>query len=289
MKDTKNNNLFIKEHLAQLKDAIYGLAVGDALGLPAESQQRGSYHLQEMLGGGIHAQAPGTWSDDTSMTLATCSSIKNEGTLDARDILRQFRGWLYESRYTANGLCFGYGNTTATAIESGTGQASNMDCGNGSLMRIIPLAFLQVSDSEIEAISAITHAHAIPKQACVIYVRFAQALLAKQSPAEALSKLDFERPFHRLGRIACYDKIDINSGGYVIDTLEAALWCLATTHSYKDCVLAAANLGDDTDTTAAVAGGLAGIVYGYQAIPSAWIATLLNKQLIEACLFSNSA
>lgn len=272
-----------------VKDAVYGVAVGDALGVPVEFRARDTYRIDGMTGGGTHNKPAGTFSDDTSLTLATANSIRICGGIDADDMRERYRAWLEEGAYVVDGDVFDVGNTTARALESGLGQAGKRDNGNGSLMRIVPLAFVDgVTDEQIGAVSAITHAHETAKRACVIYVRLAQALLGGTSVEEAIGSLgehDMPAPFDRLPRIASLLRDDIRSTGYVVDTLEAALWCLAATDSFEDAVLTAVNLGDDTDTVGAVAGGLAGIAYGYGAIPPAWIGALRGRGILEASLF----
>lgn len=261
-----------KARATTLRDCIYGQAVGDALGVPYEFRGRGSFECAGMVGGGSHGQPAGTWSDDTSMALATCDSIRETGRIDVRDMRRRFERWYAEGAYTVDGL-FDIGNTTARALSRGRGCDGERDNGNGSLMLILPLAFTDATDDEVRAVSAITHAHATSTEACVDMVRIARRLIAGASIADVAGGLEGV-PGSR-----------IRSGGYVLDTYEAALWCLANTASYAECVLAAVNLGSDTDTTAAVAGGLAGIVYGMDAIPAEWLATLRGKDVIEACLF----
>ena len=143
-------------------------------------------------------------------------------------------------------------------------------------MRIAPLAFTGATDDEVRAVSAITHAHPVSAETCVEMVRVMRALAAGASPEEAIT--DYEV------LLAASEK-DLGSGGFVRDTYCAALWCLAVSGSYEECVLRAVNLGDDTDTTAAVAGALAGIVYGADAIPAAWMGALRGRDIIERCLF----
>lgn len=216
-----------------LRDCVYGQAVGDALGVPYEFRARGTFGCTGMAGHGSHDQPAGTWSDDTSMALATCDSIR----------------------------------------ATGRGRTGERDNGNGSLMRILPLAFAGATGDEVHAVSAITHAHATSCEACVRMVRVARRLIAGEGPRDVA------------GDFVGVPASQIRSGGFVLDTERAALWRLANTSSYAECVLAAVNLGDDTDTTAAVAGGLAGIVYGMEGIPSEWLDALLGKATIDACLF----
>ena len=163
----------------RLREAVYGLAIGDAVGVPYEFKQRGSFQCAGMIGYGTHHQPAGTWSDDTSMTLATCASIKNMGKIDCEDIRRQFEAWFYEKKYTPFGEVFDYGITCSQAIENKKGEEDERSNGNGSLMRILPLAFVpDVTDEQIAEVSAITHAHKISKESCIIYVRIAQEMFA---------------------------------------------------------------------------------------------------------------
>lgn len=270
----------------KMRDAVYGLAVGDALGVPYEFQARDTFHATEPIGGGFHGQLAGTFSDDTSMTLATCESLRaKQGAIDAGDMRARFRAWLERGAYAIDSAVFDVGITTRRALEAGHGLDGEHDCGNGSLMRILPLAFTEANDSEIAQASAITHAHPVACRACAIHVHVARDLAAGATVSEAIARIaDTEAPFDRLPEIASLEREQIRSGGYVVETLEAALWCLATTESYRACVLAAVNLGDDTDTVAAVAGGLAGIVYGMEAIPHAWLDTLRGRDLIERAI-----
>ncbi len=257
-----------------LRDCVYGLAVGDALGVPYEFRGRDTFECSGMVGHGTHDQPAGTWSDDTSMTLATCDSIREKGRIDVDDIRERFVAWYTHDAYTCDRL-FDIGGATSRALSTGRGCAGERDNGNGSLMRIVPLAFV-ANDNEVRAVSAITHAHPTSTEACVRMVHVARGLISGENAwQEAVSEgIDPEKP-----------RDAIASGGYVLHTFEAALWCLANTHSYRDCVLTAVNLGSDTDTTGAVAGALAGIVYGIDGIPQEWLDELRGKDVIESCLF----
>lgn len=257
-----------------LRDCVYGLAVGDALGVPYEFRGRDTFECSGMVGHGTHDQPAGTWSDDTSMTLATCDSIREKGRIDVDDIRERFVAWYTHDAYTCDHL-FDIGGATSRALSTGRGCAGERDNGNGSLMRIVPLAFV-ANDNEVRAVSAITHAHPTSTEACVRMVHVARGLISGENAwQEAVSEgIDPEKP-----------RDAIASGGYVLHTFEAALWCLANTHSYWDCVLTAVNLGSDTDTTGAVAGALAGIVYGIDGIPQEWLDELRGKDVIESCLF----
>lgn len=260
--------------MTKLRDAIYGFAVADALGVPFEFKDRGTFICCDCVGFGTWNKEAGTWSDDTSMTLATCKSIKDKNKIDIEDIRKNFKDWLFNDDFTADGKVFDVGGTTREALTLNQGMDDYYSNGNGSLMRILPLAFTNASDAEIESVSSITHAHEISRKACIDYVHLARKLIA----GEDLEDLGFDE-------IKNKNEDAIQSTGFVLHTLEASIWCILNTNSYKDAVLKAVNLGDDTDTTAAVTGGLAGIIYGYDEIPRKWIDKLKNKKLIDACLF----
>ncbi len=271
----------------ELRNAVYGLAIGDALGVPYEFKERGEFECTEMTGFGAHGQPEGTWSDDTSMTIATAKALKdNEGKVVLYDMVNNFLAWSDSEDFNCNGKLFDIGNATSNALDTGlpgTGERSN---GNGSLMRILPLAFVDCTDHEIREVSAITHAHKISKEACVIYVHIARRLLAGETIQDIIPTLQYDAPFDRLCKINELEEDKIKSSGYVVDTLEASLWVLAKYDNFKDTVLAAVNLGDDTDTTGAVAGGLAGIVYGLDdAFVQDCMDVLRGKEIIDKCLW----
>lgn len=273
----------------KLYDAVMGFAVGDALGVPYESRQRGHFNCTGMIGYGTHSQPLGTWSDDTSMLIATMASIKkNGGRVVTDDIRDNYRDWLIRGLYTPRGEVFDVGDTTARALREWQPGRSERDNGNGSLMRVLPLAFCDCTDDDVRNVSAITHAHWISKEACVIYVNVAARLLAGEKIGDIIPTLDFQKPFERLRRIDRMGRGQIRSSGYVVDTLEAALWAVSHTgdweKGYKNDVLHAVNLGDDTDTVGAVTGGLAGIIYGVDEARD-WVDLLVNRQEIMKWLW----
>lgn len=267
----------------KIYDGILGLAVGDALGVPFEFKERDTFTCRDMIDGGTWKQPIGTWSDDTSLTLATLDAIKkNDGNIVLEDIADNFCKWIYASEYTAGGKVFDCGLTTAIAIGKYASFKNVETCGmrdynsngNGSLMRILPLAFFDVSDEEIEQVSALTHANEISKYYCVEYVKIAKQIINGKTLFEILGEAEAYRR-------ATVQRSSVSSSGYVIDTFDAAIWCLLNTSSYKDCVLTAVNLGDDTDTVAAVAGGLAGLYYGAEKIPKKWIEKIARLDYIQ--------
>ena len=266
--------------------AVYGAIIGDALGVPFEFCERGTFRCIGMTGYGTHNQPPGTWSDDSSMLLATCSSLKeNKGRIDIEDIRYRFNRWLMDGSYTPCGEVFDVGETTKRALFKGKGETGERSNGNGSLMRILPLAFTDCSDEEVRAVSAITHAHWISQEACVIYVNMIRECLRGRKLVDVVHSLSLSEPFQRICTIDTLDENEIYSSGYVVDSLEAAVWCALTTDTFKDCLLKAVNLGNDTDTIASIAGGLAAACcYTYSDIPIDWVDSLQNRELIGSCV-----
>ena len=272
---------------AGLSNGIYGAILGDALGVPFEFKDRGTFQCTDMVGHGTHDQPAGTWSDDSSMLLATCKSIKdNNGKIVARDIRNNFLKWLNENEFTANGEVFDIGNSTLKALMTGEPGCGEYDNGNGSLMRILPLAFTDCSDDDIRAVSAITHGHWISQEACVIYVHLIRECMKLRPLKEVIHELELEPPFDRIHRLDEIEEEEIRSSGYVVDTLEAAIWCVLHSTTMSECLLKAVNLGDDTDTVACVAGGLGAIhEFSLDEVPLNWFLRLKNNELIQECLF----
>lgn len=184
-----------------------------------------------MTDGGVHRQQAGTWSDDTSLTLATLDSLRHcSWRVDIDDMRSRFVAWMRDGAYTVDGLKFDIGRTIATALRTGLGQSGMFDNGNGSLMRILPLAFTsEPSDDDIRAASAITHAHRISMDACVTYVRLARALIHGIPLINALQQ-------HGLKHIPSMRAYKLDTGGFVVGTLSAAIWCLANTVNYHDAL-----------------------------------------------------
>lgn len=298
--------------LGKVKAVVIGHAVGDALGVPVEFASREELDkapVTDMEGYGTYLVPAGAWSDDTSMSLCTLDVLCKYG-LDYDRIMINFGKWYYNDEFTPTGEMFDVGNTCSAAIENYfkqkntyvmCGLKGERDNGNGSLMRIHPVVlYLANKDMPIEekieivhTMSALTHAHDRSKIGCGIYAFILWELL--QNPSFEAMKVGLEkaadfyqgqpelvhykRLFERMFIITPRNKI--KSGGYIVDTLEAAVWCLLTTNRYKDAVLKAVNLGDDTDTVAAVTGGLAGALYGYDAIPKKWCDNLIKREYIE--------
>lgn len=270
-----------------LKALVYGAAVGDALGVPFEFQGRNTFQCTRMASGGVHGMPAGTFSDDTSLFIATCDSIRAcNGEIDTNDMTNRFRNWLNNGDYAIDGKVFDVGNATATALNEGRGLTHEQSNGNGSLMRIAPLALTDATDQQIAEVSAITHAHPISTTACIVFVHILRKVMHEVDlPAAIYSTIPDNEQFAFLADIENKSRDEIQSTGFVLHTLEAALWCNLNTESYAECVQEAVNLGSDTDTTACVAGALAGAIYGHDAIPEQWLKTLRGKDIIDACLF----
>lgn len=291
-----------------VRSLLLGVAVGDALGVPVEFLARGSFRIDGMRGHGTHDQPAGTWSDDTSLTLALADAMAADSVSLAR-LARNFIAWRETGAFTAHGRAFDIGNATARAIgrlkrgvvPARAGGTEEQDNGNGSLMRVAPLVFLLADrDPEarfrlIAAVSSVTHAHAWSVTACFLYLEMLRKLLAGSTKEEAYAELRAElaappafldagalRQFRRIlkGDIREFPESAIRSGGFVVHTLEAALWCFLTTGTYKDAVLRAVNLGEDTDTAGAVTGALAALAHGPDSIPEDWIAQLQGRDQI---------
>lgn len=203
----------------KLKGIIYGAAVGDALGVPYEFQGRDSFTCKGMASGGAHQMPKGTFSDDTSMLLATQDSIRERGCIDVEDMRERYRKWLYEGAYTADGEAFDVGNATATALSEGYGLTHERSNGNGSLMRIAPLACTGATDDEIRAVSAITHAHPISMEACVAFVHILRAVMAGEDLESAIEANMPDNPrFAFIREVKDWSRDCVKSTGYVIDT-----------------------------------------------------------------------
>lgn len=341
-------------------DGMMGLVVGDALGVPVQFMSREEIRTRArgpvsgMEAGGVYDMPRGTWSDDSSMALATLASLRELGKIDPTDIMTRFVKWEFEGEYTPFGQAFDEGNTCSMAIYrfrrvpdyktcGDTGERAN---GNGALMRILPVCLYyaegqklpwvrteesseHMADKEnvsgtpteksqgdrmskdaeaiegVHTISGLTHNHLRGKMCCGFYYFMVKSILEGQKNGDVLTLkellqrgIDAAADYYRkdvlnltelayLGRILNLDDFmqvpeeKIKTTGYVIDTIEAAIWCLLTTDTYKDCMLKAVNLGDDTDTVAAIAGGLAGLYYGYKEIPEEWLRDIKKREWVE--------
>lgn len=297
-------------------DSVFGFAIADAVGVPAEFKSRSflkMHPITDMVGYGTHNMPEGTWSDDSSMTIATMDSINECQGIDYNDIMKKFCEWARDSKYTATGVFFDIGISTSTALSkyikgqnpTECGGKNIRDNGNGSLMRILPVVLFSNSKNLsyedevklINEISSLTHGHEISQLGCKIYADYVKGLLNGLSKSESLENLqaiDYSQSYS-LETIRYYQRIldgsiinipeeQIKSSGFVVDTLEASIWCTHNSESYEESVLKAVNLGDDTDTVGAITGSINGIIYGYYKIPKYWRDNLKSKEyLLDVC------
>ncbi|QSI02206.1 ADP-ribosylglycohydrolase [Treponema ruminis] len=303
----------------KIRNTLYGAIVADALGVPVEFKDRGYLKknpITDMIGYETYNLPKGSWSDDSSMTLCLAESIGRLKGIDYEDVMKNFVSWFDKGKFTPDGKLFDIGMACRKSIVNfmdktpalECGQKSEWDNGNGSLMRIspLPLYLYQKFGSDamskeeafelIHNVSRLTHGHKISLIGCDIYCAVMIEILNGAKKEELLQKAlpkigDYVRhnPLYTPA-LAKYDRIThmsfarlsedkIKSSGYVVDTLEAALWCFLTTENYRDCVLKAVNLGSDTDTVACVAGSISGLYYG--GIPTDWIEAIRNRKLVN--------
>lgn len=294
------------------ESALLGLAVGDAIGVPAEFKSRRyliEHPIKDMVGYGTYNLPPGTFSDDTSLSMCLAEILAEEYHIEK--LAKYFLKWYEEAFWSARGEVFDVGITTEKVIlklKQGepaitAGNDDEYSNGNGSLMRILPLLFfvhnkpIQERFKYISEVSYITHRHIRSVIACFYYLEFARYIMQGKKKTDIYMLLQQEIPaFLRENKvsdteISHYDRLlkeditllhdeKIRSSGYVVDTLEASVWSFMTTETYADAVLKAVSLGDDTDTIASVTGGLAGLYYGMENIPAHWIAQLARKDEI---------
>ncbi len=277
--------------MKKIVNGILGFAIGDAMGVSVEFKNRKELlekPVVKMEGYGTYDVPAGSWSDDTSMVLATIDSIISMHKIDYNDMMKRFCEWINNAKYTATDKVFDIGITTKESIlkyymnridPSLCGSAST---DNGSLMRILPIAlytyFEDTNDDELLEIvkesSMITHAHEYSIMGCYIFVKYVHFLLSGYNKFKAYEKvknLNFYK-FSENARRAYkrflttdFEKLDldyIKSSSYVVDTLEAVIWTFLNTNSFMESIIGAINLGDDTDTIGALTGALAGIYYG---------------------------
>ena len=304
------------------KDAIMGVVTGDALGCPVQFESReevAQHPITGMRGNGTFNLPAGSWTDDSSLTLALLESIKRLDTIDYKDIMNNFMKWMYDGDFTPFGRSFDIGRSTMQAINrykltkkpQKPGAGDERSNGNGGLMRIMP-ACLYCIDSKLEDGKAIeiihktgslTHGHIRSNIACGLYYFMSYEILngsgdLKEKLQKGIDRgfgfyekylsdhenLEYYTRLRDLDAFARTDEDNIKSSGYVVDTLEAAVWSLLRTDSFEQALLTAVNLGLDTDTVGAVAGGLAGLFYGYESIPADWLEVIQKREWIESML-----
>lgn len=296
-----------------LYGGILGFCIGDMLGVPVEFSGRAERSMdpvKELRAYGTYHQGFGVWSDDTSLMIALMATIIDGFSLER--LSNYFVKYYKEGVFTPEGTMFDIGNSTRMAIDNiikgispnMCGGCTENDNGNGSLMRVLPIAFLNISNKEqkkmVEEVSSITHRHKRSLLAGIIYVNFVSNIYKGYSKEEAYDRtieyvkeeckkeyMDEWPYFNRVfEKTIINEKVDaVKSTGYVVDTLEAIFWLVFNGDTYEQTVLKAVNLGGDTDTIAALAGGCAGAIYGLSAINDRWIQNVAKldeiKQLID--------
>ena len=291
------------EYKAQQNRAIgsmLGLAVGDALGAPVEFCRRDSFEpVSGMRSGGYFKLPAGAWTDDTAMALCLGESLLFDPTINAKDLLNRFCRWAADGENTSTGVCVGIGQNTLRVLGNfhRTGallapETRQKSDGNGAAMRLAPIALRHWNNPHearrtADLQSRITHYSAISAGCCELLAATLAALIdgtdwqgairPEPNPAWPVEvQILYEADWTARSRDS------IKSSGYVVHTMEAAIWAVDTTTSFADALLKAVNLGDDADSVGAVTGQLAGARYGYGAIPAEWLGKLVNRPKIEA-------
>ena len=297
-----------------IKSIIFGVAVGDALGVPVEFSSRERMvdnPLTDMIGFGTYNLPKGTWSDDSTMTFCLAETLLDD-EFDLKKLANRFINWVDWGYWTPYCELFDIGNTTKKAIDTlrtidnpeKAGGSHESDNGNGSLMRILPLILdigelpISLTYNKVKSVSSLTHSHERSVNACFYYLTFARYIILGHSKESSYQLTNAtvinefkerriaDKEFHEFKNILDGDLHNlpiskIRGSGYVIHSLEASLWCLLNSNSYVEAVLKAVNLGEDTDTTAAITGGISALCFGYNSIPVDWVESLAKKEEIE--------
>jgi len=288
---------------------LYGGIVGDLMGVPVEFKKRGTFHVEDVMGYGTYNQPPGTWSDDTSLTLCLVENIIEKG--DTRSLMDKFVRYMEQGYLTPFGEMFDIGITTAEAVSSykkgvvpeQCGKMGEFDNGNGTLMRIAPLVFVLINEDDfkkrkalIQQYTMITHSHPRSIVGSIIYIELLLSLYKNNSLELALNEVynllqnNLQDELHT--ELNAYSRIfeenflrisddEINSSGYIVHSLEAAIWSVGHASTFKEAILKAVNLGEDTDTIAAITGALAGMCHQMEGIPTDWLNAIVKKQEID--------
>lgn len=299
------------EQADKLRGMMMGLAIGDALGAPLEFMQPGTFtEVKDYIGGGVHGLAPGYWTDDTSMALASTVSLLQCGDFDPNDQAERFLRWYRDGYLSSTGRCFDIGNRTRAALrrfqsrgEYFVGDEALGSAGNGALMRLAPIIiYAHVRGRSVELLARdharLTHADPRCLESNQVFANcLCNALEVTEREAVWQWSDAFQRPQNEEvravvdGSFLRRDPPDIRGNGYVVATLEAALWAFAHSESFEEGMIKAINLGEDADTVGAVYGQLAGAFYGYQAMPPRWRNELFSAdailRLTDALIYGN--
>lgn len=287
--------------------ALFGLALGDALGTTLEFKRPGSFApISDMIGGGPFGLQAGEWTDDTSMAMCLAESLVAKGGFDAYDQIDRYRQWYHAGYWSCRDHCFDIGNTVRTAIETFeatkepyAGPTYLNTAGNGSLMRLAPVPLFFASDP-LKAVkmsmesSRTTHQAVMCLDACAYFGGLIVGALQERTKDELLSPafIPFDSSIEKT--VYCTEVHEVANGsfktkeppaiqgtGYVVDSLEAALWAFHKTSNFRDGALFAVNLGDDADTTGAIYGQIAGAYYGFGGLPEDWLEKLAWRKQIQ--------
>lgn len=288
---------------------LYGGIIGDLMGVPVEFKQRGTFHVQDVTGYGTYNQPPGTWSDDTSLTLCLVENIIEKG--DTKTLMNKFVRYMEQGYLTPFGEMFDIGITTAEAVTNykkgvlpeHCGKTGEFDNGNGTLMRIAPIVFVVMNELDfdkrkawVQQYTEITHAHPRSIVGSIIYIELLLSLYRNNTLEAALKEVysllqshlqdDLRAELNAYARIfeENFLKIaerDISSSGYIVHSLEAAIWCVGNSTTFKEAILRAVNLGEDTDTVAAITGAIAGMYKNMDEIPHEWLDKMIKKEEID--------
>jgi ADP-ribosyl-[dinitrogen reductase] hydrolase len=285
----------------RFRGCLLGLAVGDAVGTTLEFEARGTFpRLTDMVGGGPFRLAPGQWTDDTSMALCLATSLVECRGFDARDQMERYSRWWETGYLSSNGRCFDIGGTVSASLvrfrrdgNPFAGSTDPMSAGNGSIMRLAPIPMfyypdIALAESFAAESSRTTHGATECLDACRLLARIiVRALLGYSKDSVLEERAEDFQTSPRIAAIARREYVgkldaEIRGAGYVVPSLEAALWSFARTDTFEAAVLTAANLGDDADTTAAICGQVAGAFYGEGGIPPNWLDRLAMQAEIAA-------
>lgn len=278
--------------------SLVGLAVGDAVGTTLEFKARDSYeHLTDMIGGGPFSLPVGAWTDDTSMALCLAISFLESNEFDPKDQMERYRRWQQNGYLSSTGVCFDIGGTVADALnrfaasgEPMSGSTHASSAGNGSLMRLAPVVeFYYPNLQKIlhysQESSKTTHGAAECIDACRIFSELLHRAISGKDKSKILEPVEMQGSTEFVSRVAQMaftnlSRDEIKGSGYVMESIEAALWCFNNSDNFKEAILLAANLGDDADTTAAICGQIAGAHYGVSGIPNEWKDKLVMRDEI---------
>lgn len=296
----------------KMRDVLYAGVLGDALGVPVEFQPRGSYHISEMTGFGTWNQPKGTWSDDTSMTLCLIKNLTENG--DYKSLMDKFVAYMERGEWTPAGDVFDIGNACSTAVRNYAvnklnplecGEPSEYGNGNGAIMRLAPLILTLKNENNLQKrfdkyrnYTSITHRHPRAIVGSLIYLEILWNLQKGADIDDAIlnaklsvAQIGDEYPEYQ-HESAYYLRVfssdfkglpieGVKSTGYVVDTLEAAVWLALNHNSYESAVLAAVNLGGDTDTIGSITGTIMAFKKQNVVLPNSWMSEIVNINFLE--------